>query len=311
MALASCLRRLHEAAPMPALFTHALVLVADRTAFSLDTATIKAVRDAVQGGVPAILSPGEAAEIPTGANINLESVQAIVAGKPVDAILVPLRYRRKRLLVADMDSTIITGETLDELADKAGLKAEIAAITRRAMNGELDFVEALRRRVAMLRGLPLQALEETWRQMRFTPGAKELVATMRAHGAITALVSGGFTFFTAKVAAALGFQVHRANRLCDDGVALTGQVAEPILEQNAKLETLRQLTKQYALTREQTMAVGDGANDLAMLREAGLGVGFRPKPILAAQISAKLFYADLRALLFAQGYPAAAFAGNE
>ncbi|MBX5454055.1 MAG: phosphoserine phosphatase SerB [Acidobacteriia bacterium] len=296
---------------MPALFTHALVLVADRTAFSLDTATIKAVRDAVQGGVPAILSPGEAAEIPTGANINLESVQAIVAGKPVDAILVPLRYRRKRLLVADMDSTIITGETLDELADKAGLKAEIAAITRRAMNGELDFVEALRRRVAMLRGLPLQALEETWRQMRFTPGAKELVATMRAHGAITALVSGGFTFFTAKVAAALGFQVHRANRLCDDGVALTGQVAEPILEQNAKLETLRQLTKQYALTREQTMAVGDGANDLAMLREAGLGVGFRPKPILAAQISAKLFYADLRALLFAQGYPAAAFAGNE
>jgi len=191
------------------------------------------------------------------------------------------------------------------------LKAEIAAITRRAMNGELDFVEALRRRVAMLRGLPLQALEETWRQMRFTPGAKELVATMRAHGAITALVSGGFTFFTAKVAAALGFQVHRANKLCDDGVALTGQVAEPILEQNAKLETLRELTKQYALTREQTMAVGDGANDLAMLREAGLGVGFRPKPILAAQISAKLFYADLRALLFAQGYPAAAFAGNE
>jgi len=296
---------------MPALFTHALVLVADRTACRLDTATIKAVRDAVQGGVPAILSPGEAAEIPTGANINLESVQAIVAGKPVDAILVPLRYRRKRLLVADMDSTIITGETLDELADKAGLKAEIAAITRRAMNGELDFVEALRRRVAMLRGLPLQALEETWRQMRFTPGAKELVATMRAHGAITALVSGGFTFFTAKVAAALGFQVHRANKLCDDGVALTGQVAEPILEQNAKLETLRELTKQYALTREQTMAVGDGANDLAMLREAGLGVGFRPKPILAAQISAKLFYADLRALLFAQGYPAAAFAGNE
>ena len=305
------MRRLHEAAPMPALFTHALVLVADRTACRLDTATIKAVRDAVQGGVPAILSPGEAAEIPTGANINLESVQAIVAGKPVDAILVPLRYRRKRLLVADMDSTIITGETLDELADKAGLKAEIAAITRRAMNGELDFVEALRRRVAMLRGLPLQALEETWRQMRFTPGAKELVATMRAHGAITALVSGGFTFFTAKVAAALGFQVHRANKLCDDGVALTGQVAEPILEQNAKLETLRELTKQYALTREQTMAVGDGANDLAMLREAGLGVGFRPKPILAAQISAKLFYADLRALLFAQGYPAAAFAGNE
>lgn len=248
-----------------------------------------------------ILSAEEACDLtlPEPPNLAL-----IPPGLPIDAIPVPPGRRRKRLLVADMDSTIVTGETLDELADFAGLKPQIAAITARSMNGEIDFATALRERVGMLRGLSLEALEKTWGRVGLSPGAGELVATMRAHGALTALVSGGFTFFTSRVAALAGFEIHRANILLDDGQALTGHVAEPILDRDAKLETLRGLAAQHGIPMEETLAVGDGANDLAMLQAAGLGVAYRAKPIVAAAARACISHTSLRTLLFAQGYRA-------
>ena len=282
---------------------HALTLVADRTSTTLSAALIAQIRDAVPGsGTPDILSPGEAADIPLAAAPDMAAVWAAIGDAPVDAIPVRTRGRRKGLLIADMDSTIVTGETLDELADFAGLKAEIAAITKRSMNGELDFAAALRLRVSMLKGLQLDALEKTWARVALTPGARELVATMRAHNALTALVSGGFTFFTARVKDWVGFDVHRSNVLIDDGTALTGEVEEPILDRDGKLATLRELAGARKLQLGATLAVGDGANDLAMLREAGLGVAFHAKPIVAAQARVRIDHADLRALLFAQGY---------
>lgn len=281
---------------------HVLTLVADRTATSLTGALVGRVRDAIGGDAMSVLSPGEAVELALDAAPDLAVVRAALAGEAVDAITQPAAGRRKRLLIADMDSTIVTGETLDELADFAGLKDRIAAITARAMNGELDFKAALRERVAMLKGLPVAALQQTWQRVRLTQGARELVATMRAHGAVTALVSGGFTFFTGRVAALVGFDLHRSNVLLDDGAALTGAVAEPILDRHAKVATLRELAARDGLGLEAALAVGDGANDLDMLREAGLGVAFHAKPIVAAAARARVDHADLRALLFAQGY---------
>jgi phosphoserine phosphatase len=281
---------------------HVLTLVARRDTTSLSAALIARVRDAARGGVPAVLSEGEAADIPLATAPDMDAVHAALGGAAVDAIATNGGGRRKALLVADMDSTIVTGETLDELAGFAGLKARIAAITARAMNGELDFKAALRERVAMLKGLPVDALEKTWQRTRLTGGAHELVATMRANGAYTVLVSGGFTFFTGRVAALLGFNAHRANVLLDDGAALTGLVAEPILDRDAKLDTLTRLAAERGLPMSATLAVGDGANDLDMIRAAGLGVAFRAKPIVAAAARARVDHADLRALLFAQGY---------
>jgi phosphoserine phosphatase len=289
-----------------------LTLIANRAAASLTAAVIARVRDAVAGGAPVILSAGEAADIPVPAAPDLDAVRAALDGAAIDAIATTGGTdRRKRLLVADMDSTIVTGETLDELADFAGLKPRIAAITARAMNGELDFKAALRERVAMLRNLPVEALERTWERVRLTPGARELVATMRAHGALAALVSGGFSFFTGRVAALCDFDLHRSNVLLDDGAVLTGFVAEPILDRDTKLATLTSLAAERQLPMSATLAVGDGANDLDMLRAAGLGVAFRAKPIVAAEAQARVDHADLRALLFAQGYRAAEFAGAD
>jgi phosphoserine phosphatase len=202
---------------------------------------------------------------------------------------------------------IVTSETLDELAGHAGLQAEIAAITTLSMNGEIDFSVALRRRVSMLRGLSLDALQKTWEKTELMPGARELVATMRKHNALTALVSGGFTFFTGKVAEAVGFDRHHANILLDDGAALTGAVAEPILDRDAKKATLLALAQERGLQLTATLAVGDGANDLAMLAAAGLGVAYHAKPIVAREARARVDHGNLRALLFAQGYPAATF----
>ncbi|MBV9776043.1 MAG: phosphoserine phosphatase SerB, partial [Acetobacteraceae bacterium] len=256
--------------------SHLLTLVA--AVPPLSAALIEDVRRLVNGAAPDILSPDEAVDIAVPARPDMTAVGAALEGAAVDAIATPAEGRRKRLLLADMDSTILTGETLDELADFAGLKQEIAAITRRSMNGEIDFAEALRRRVAMLRGLSLDALERTWGRVRLTPGARELVATMRANGAVTALVSGGFTYFTERVAALAGFDAHFANRLLDDGEALTGEVGEPILDRDAKLGALRALAREHGLDLSQTLAVGDGANDLGMLHEAGLGVAFHAKP---------------------------------
>jgi len=287
--------------------TSILTVVAQREATSLTPALLNQIRNAVRGAPPVVLSPGEAADIPLSVPLDPVALHAAIDGQPIDAIVTKARGRRKAVLIADMDSTIVTGETLDELAGFAGIGDKIAAITRRAMNGELDFKAALRERVAMLKGLDLGALEKTWEQVRLTPGARELVATMRARGALTALVSGGFTFFTGKVAAELGFDVHRSNQLLDDGSALTGQVGEPILDRDSKLAALHELAAQRGVRLHATMAVGDGANDLDMIRAAGLGVAFHAKPIVAREARAKVDHANLRALLFAQGYPASAF----
>jgi phosphoserine phosphatase len=281
-----------------------ITLVANREMTTLSPTIVARVRDSIRGDAAAILSEGEAAAIPSATSPDMSMVRAALDGAAIDAICTPDDARRKSLLVADMDSTIVTGETLDELADFAGLKRRIAAITARAMNGELDFKTALRERVGMLQGLPVTALEQTWRRVQLTPGARELVATMRAHGAYAVLVSGGFTFFTSRVAALCGFDLHRSNALLDDGTALTGRVAEPILDRDSKLATLTQLAAERGLPMAATLAVGDGANDLDMLRAAGLGVAYRAKPIVAAAAQARVDHADLRALLFAQGYRA-------
>ncbi len=284
-----------------------LTLVAAREKVTLSDPIIARIREQVRGGTPAILSPGEAADIPCPAEPDAEAVRAALDGAAIDALVTPAADRRKKLLVADMDSTIVTSETLDEIADFAGRKDEIAAITRRSMNGEIDFAEALRARVAMLKGLKLAALEGTWRRTALTEGARELVATMRENGAHTALVSGGFSFFTGRVAALCGFASHHANRLLDDGTALTGTVGEPILDRDAKLATLERLTAEFHLPMQATLAVGDGANDLAMVQAAGLGIAFHAKPIVAAACRNRVEHGSLRALLFAQGYAAAEF----
>ncbi len=287
---------------------YVLTLIGGQAAGAVTPALAARVAGAVAGGPATVLAPGEAVDIPCPAAPDPAALAAALGAAPVDAVVTQAAARRKRLLIADMDSTIVTSETLDELAAHAGVGAHVAAITRRSMNGEIDFAAALRERVALLRGLELGALEQTWAATRFTPGARELVATMRAHGAVTALVSGGFTWFTGRVAAALGFDQHRANVLLDDGAALLGRVAEPILDRDAKLVALRELAGARGLALEDCLAVGDGANDLAMIRAAGLGVAYHAKPIVAAEARVRIEHSDLRALLFMQGYRADEFA---
>ena len=227
----------------------------------------------------------------------------------VDFCVQPANGRKKALLVADMDSTIIGCECLDELADFAAIKHEVAAITARAMAGDINFEAALRERVGLLAGLELAALQATYdTRVRLNPGARTLARTMAAHGARCILVSGGFQFFSQRVARDAGFAAHRANTLLDDGARLTGAVAEPILGREAKLAALIEEAEALGVGLEATLAVGDGANDLAMIEAAGLGVAYRAKPIVAARADARLDFADLSALLYFQGYGADAFA---
>jgi len=233
----------------------------------------------------------------------------VLASEPVDAIAQPAAGRRKKLLLADMDSTLIGQECVDELAARVGIGARVAAITERAMRGEIAFEPALRERVALLAGLPESVIAEVLeRSITLTPGARTLVQTMRGGGAYTAIVSGGFTQFTGAIAAKLGFHEHRANRLIVENGLLAGFVGEPILGRDAKLATLRDLRARHDLAPAETLAIGDGANDLAMLGEAGLGVAYRAKPAVAAAADARIDHGDLTALLYAQGYARAAFA---
>ena len=246
----------------------------------------------------------EAAELTT----LKSNVARALESKSVDFCVQPAAGRRKRLLIADMDSTIIGCECLDELADFAGLKAQIAAITERAMAGEIPFEAALIERVRQLTGVDLSALQWTFdERVRLNPGAATLARTMRAHGARCALVSGGFEFFTRRVAEAAGFDTHRANRLIDDGARLTGEVALPILGREAKLAALCEEAAVLGIDLGQTLAVGDGANDLAMIEAAGLGVAYRAKPVVAARADAKVDHTDLTTLLYFQGYGADEF----
>ena len=231
------------------------------------------------------------------------AAREVAGGLSADINVVASAHRRKKLLIADMDSTIISCECLDELADMAGLKPRIAAITERAMRGEIAFEPALRERVGLLKGLRLDALEHTMHErVKLNPGAMELVATMRRHGAATLLVSGGFTFFTLRVAQQAGFDEQQANVLLNDGEHLTGKVKEPILGREAKLAALEEAAAARSLEFEQTLAVGDGANDLAMIQRAGLGVAYHAKPIVAEAAGARIDHGDLKALLYLQGY---------
>ena len=221
----------------------------------------------------------------------------------LDINVIPAKNRRKKLLIADMDSTIVGCECIDELADFVGLKPKVAAITERAMRGELDFPSALRERVALLKGLPLDAMARVYAErVKLNPGARELAETMRAHGGYAVLVSGGFTYFTSRVAAEAGFDTHQGNRLIDDGRALTGDVAEPILGREAKLQALEETCARLKCSPDDALAVGDGANDLDMIKRAGLGVAYHAKPVVAAAASASIVHGDLTGLLYLQGY---------
>lgn len=221
----------------------------------------------------------------------------------VDFCLQPLEFRRKKLFLADMDSTIITVECIDELADFAGFREEVSAITERAMNGELDFNEAFRARVGMLKGLREEVLQQVFdERVTLTPGACTLVQTMRANGTYTALVSGGFTFFTGRVREVVGFHMDMSNELQFADGALTGVAAEPILNSSAKLNTLESLRNEYSLRREETAAIGDGANDIPMIEAAGLGVAYHAKEKAAAAADATIRFGDLTTLLYYQGY---------
>jgi len=271
---------------------------------TLDPALADALRNAWGGGALQWLAPDEAAEFAVASGpANLWDIWETLQIQGVDLTLQSLANRRKRLLIADMDSTMIQQECIDELADLAGVGPYVAAITARTMNGELDFEQALDERVALLRGLPITTID-TVLQTRITlmPGGPTLLATMKANGAHTALVSGGFTQFTAHIAATLGFDEHRANTLIENGDTLAGTVARPILGKQAKRDALHDITARLGLTPADAIAVGDGANDLAMLSAAGSGVALHAKPSVAAQTRLRINHGDLTALLYLQGY---------
>jgi phosphoserine phosphatase len=230
------------------------------------------------------------------------TVRAAIARKPIDVIIQPAERRRKKLLVADLESTIIENEMLEELADFLGLRAPVAEITRRAMNGEIDFVGALDERVALLRGMPERVLGEAAARIRLMPGARALITTLRRAGVKTALISGGFTVFADRIATELGFDRVIANRLDIVAGQLAGTVQPPIVTGATKRETLLSLAAEFGLSLAETMAAGDGANDLPMLGTAGLGIAFHAKPAVAAVARWRIDHADLTALLYAQGY---------
>jgi phosphoserine phosphatase len=292
----------------------------DRPAVT-EALALKAARYLPHGGAVTWLAPGVAVDISFLIDdLAGEAVDAgeerpllkdlagdlcdIFAGTPLDVVIQQQERRRKKLLVADMDSTMIGQECIDELADYAGQKSRVAAITERAMRGEIAFAPALHERVALLKGLPVKVIDRVIdERIRLTPGGRALVATMRANGAHTCVVSGGFTAFTSRIAAMIGFDEQRANTLLvDAGGQLTGEVAEPVVGREAKLEVLVALRQRFRLAPEDTLAVGDGANDVPMIEAAGLGVAFHGKPAIRESAAACIDHGDLTALLYAQGY---------
>ncbi|MEJ8474725.1 phosphoserine phosphatase SerB [Roseibium algae] len=254
---------------------------------------------------PVILNPGIAADLefasdPAAAKATLNKV---VGDAQVDVFVQPIQGRRKRLLIADMDSTMIRQECIDELAAELGFKDQISSITESAMRGEIAFEPALRERVGLLKGLPVDAIGTVLRErIQLMPGGRTLVQTMKANGAYCALVSGGFTHFTAVIAALIGFDENRANLLLEVDGRLTGMVQEPILGRDAKRQRLEELVAEHKLSFADTLAVGDGANDLAMIERAGLGIAYRAKPAVAEAADARVDHGDLTALLYLQGY---------
>ncbi|MCF8466441.1 MAG: phosphoserine phosphatase SerB [Sneathiella sp.] len=290
--------------------TTVLTLVADHTA----QASIRNIAEAVRAELtaagadcgPVDWLADHACDIVFG-SLGLARAQKILVASGqldwIDYCLQPAADRRKKLFLADMDSTIITIECIDELADFAGFREEVSAITERAMNGELDFNEAFRARVAMLKGLREEVLQQVFdERVRLTPGAATLVQTMRKYGVYTALVSGGFTFFTSRVRDVAGFHMDMSNELLFENGALTGVAAEPILNSSAKLNTLEALRHEKSLKREETLAIGDGANDIPMIEAAGLGVAYHAKAKAAAAADATIRFGDLTTLLYYQGY---------
>jgi phosphoserine phosphatase len=279
-------------------------LLTDPQSPILERATVEAVRNAWGGGDAVWLEPGVAAEFPLESMpLNRWEVWAGLQSLRVDLVVQAAEGRRKRVLLADMDSTMIQQECIDELADEAGVGARVAEITKAAMNGELDFEGALRERVGLLKGLPVAVIDRVIRdRITLMPGGPALVATMKADGAYAALVSGGFTAFTARIAGMLGFDENRANTLNSNGDLLDGTVAEPILGRQAKVDALVDITKRLSLSEGEVMAVGDGANDLGMLKRAGAGVALHAKPVVAAECDIRINHGDLTALLFIQGY---------
>lgn len=302
---------------MPPASSSALILTAPPGAGALDAAAIDLARAALpQSAImqERWLGDGEAWEAVFAGDAADRAplstrVAAALAPRRVDVNIVPgdMGLRRKKLLVADMESTIVQQECLDEIAASIGLGARISDITARAMRGELDFAAALKERVGLLRGVDAGVLERVYEIVTLVPGAETLIATMRKNGATCALVSGGFTFFTERIAARLGFDLHQANTLDVADGRLSGTVAEPILGREAKLAALERLAREHNLQAAETMAVGDGANDLAMIKAAGLGVAFRAKPIVMAEAAASVMHGDLTALLYVQGYARAEF----
>jgi phosphoserine phosphatase len=285
-------------------------LITDPARANLDRAAVAALQGAWGGGDAVWLNVGVAAEfaldtIPENRWAVWDDYQAM----GIDLCIQPAIGRRKRLLIADMDSTMIHQECIDELADEAGFGHRVAAITARAMNGELDFDAALRERVALLRGLPVAVIQKVIdTRITLMEGGPVLLTTMRAQGAYAALVSGGFTAFTGAIAARLGFDEHRANTLQADCGALTGTVADPILGREAKVQALHDISARLGITPADAIAVGDGANDLGMLGLAGAGVALHAKPKVAAQCDLRINHGDLTALLYLQGYSVAEFA---
>ena len=292
--------------------THVATLISSPAAPATTWGVIEAASARLKGTGVAELADGIAADVFFTAEPGTEKAIAEELrphlGAPVDVVIQPLAARAKGLLIADMDSTMIGQECIDELAAELGLKEHIAAITERAMRGEIAFEPALRERVGLLAGLPADVVEKVIAtRIHLTPGAIELVRTMRANGAYTALVSGGFTVFTGPISKTIGFHEHRSNTLIAEAGKLVGRVAEPILGQDAKRAALHELSASKRVPLPLTLAVGDGANDLAMIRDAGLGVAYHAKPKVAAEAHARIDYGDLTALLYLQGYRKAEF----